>query len=361
MVVSRWLQRVGPVLAALGAVVVVASTTAGAPTTWVPPLCDGPPGPGQVASGAWYRLDPTIEDGVRTGQRLWLGRAEADEPRHVDLDPESFASGPFGGTVLVGTDDGRSSRLSLVDLVAGCAWQLGASAGVVRHATLTPDGRSVVEFRVDRRTRSDLGVWSRPLDGDPASRLLGAIEPDPRFGPTWTTELGWSDDGRTLLVESCGEVACRYRLVEPASGATDLVAEPALGDLVGLADGRLVARGACLGLPCPLLAMPRGGGEPVILDADAGQAVLTRGADGRSLVVHELDADGRAVRAVRPDGRDGGPVDVPVDGRRLVGPAAWSGGALETADGWVPFAIDGRLPLGDGRTTLLRRVDEVPR
>jgi hypothetical protein len=369
MVESRWSRRIGPVLAALGAVVAVVATTAGATAAWVPRPCDGSPGPGMGGIVAWYRLDPTITDGVLSGQRLSLGRADAAAPSVVDLDPESFASGPFGGTVLAGTDDGRSSRMSLIDLAAGCAWSVGTSADVIRHATVTPDRSAIVEFRVDRRTRADLGVWSRPLDGREARRILGPIEADPRFGPTWLTELGWSDDGGTLAVQSCGEVACRFRLLDVRSGSTTLVADPSLGSLVGVADGHVVARGACRGLPCPLVGLPRNRGPRVTLDEAAGQAVLIRDAAGRSVIVHELGGDPTALRAVRPDGRETRALSVPTDGRRLVGPPGWSGGAIEATDGWIAVGPDGRLELAGDRPAMFRHVtdgrtvplSEVPR
>ena len=44
--------------------------------------------------------------------------------RTIDLPPESFATGPWAGRVLVGADDGARSRLSLVDVGAGCATPL---------------------------------------------------------------------------------------------------------------------------------------------------------------------------------------------------------------------------------------------
>ncbi len=369
MVESRWPRRIGPVLATVGAVVVAAATTTGDPGAWLPPPCVGPPGPGPGGIGAWYRLDPVITDGIRTGQRLSVGRGDGDAAAHVDLDAESFASGPFGGTILSGTDDGRTSRLSLLDLGAGCTWAVGRSGHVVRHATLTPDGRSIVEFRVDRRARSDLGVWARPLDGGDASRILGPIDADARFGPTWLTQLGWSQDGRTLVVESCGEVACRFRLLDMASASSVLVADPSVGSLVGVADELVIARGACLGLPCPLLALDQDGGPPVTLADTAGQAVLARDAAGRALLVHEVDADGGVVRAIRPDGRDPHPLPLPADGQRLIGPPSWSGGGAELGAGWIPFGPDGRLPVAGDQPAVLRhvsdgravRLDEVPR
>jgi hypothetical protein len=359
MVESRWLRRLVPVVAVFGSVVAAVSTTTGAPpAAWIPPACAGPPGPGPGGIGAWYRLDPVITDGVRTGQRLTVGRAATDAPASIDLGPESFASGPFGGTVLAGTDDGRSSRLSLVDLAAGCAWAVAEAVDVVRHAAIAPDGRSIVEFRVDRRTRADLGVWARPLDGAPPGRVLGPLESDPRFGPTWLTELSWSDDGRTLVVESCGEVACRFRLVDPTTGDSSLVADPLLGGLVGVAEERIIARGACRGLPCPVVSVDRGGGRPVILADAAGQAVLATDEAGRAVVVHERDVDGRVVSAVRPDGTDARPIPVAVDDRRLVGPAAWAGGAVDHPPGWVVFGPDGRLPVAEGQSAVLRRIPD---
>ena len=121
MVEARWFRRAGPGIAAIGALAVIASTTTGAPPApWDPPPCAGPPGPGSEQIGAWYRLDPILSDGVWAGQRLVLGRAGLDRPFRLDLDAESFASGPAGGTVLVGNDDGRTSTLSLLDLSGTC-------------------------------------------------------------------------------------------------------------------------------------------------------------------------------------------------------------------------------------------------
>jgi hypothetical protein len=367
MVGARCVRWAGPGIAVVGALAFVAATTTGAPDpAWVPPPCIGTPGQSDATAAAWYQLDPKIDDGVLVGQRLTVGAASVGS-RHLDLDPESFASGPVGGTVLVGTDDGRASRLSVVDVVAGCASSVATTGDVIRHATLSPDGRSVVEVRVDRRTRSDLGVWRRPLDGAKAIRLLGAIAPDPRFGPTWLTQLAWSDEGDTLIVESCGEVACRYRLIDATSRGVRPVSDPTVGDLVGLVAGRLVVHGACRGLPCPLLSVDPSGGPSLVLDDGAGQAVLARDDTGRPVVVHEIGADGHAVRAVAPDGSGSSVLELGDDGRRLVGGPGRSGGAAEHARDWIVVAPDGRLPVGgpmpaalrhvlDGRTVLLGEV-----
>lgn len=352
---TRWARRLGPGIAALTAVAAIASTTAGAPPPiWDPPDCPGRPAVGSRTSAAWFRLDPDLAAGTMVGQRLIIGNAEHDTEWRMDLDAESFAAQPRGGTVLVGSDDGRASRLALIDVADGCRWAVATSRDVVRSALPTPDGTAVVEHRVDRRTRADLGVWQRPFDGTTPTRLLQAIPADERFGPTWATALGWSEDGETLVVTSCGEVACRYRVVPAAGGAVTSIADPSLGSFVGMADDRLIVREACRGLPCALVSRAVGGHDVVTLDPAAGLAVMSRDADGRSLVVHEGDA---GLTAVRPDGSDPRPLAGAPDGLRLVPDVAWAASGAEHADDRLVFGPDGRVSLDGARATILRSVD----
>ncbi|HEV2951335.1 MAG TPA: hypothetical protein VGZ51_04440 [Actinomycetota bacterium] len=360
MVESRWFRRAGPAVAALGGVALIATTTLGAPDrAWAPEPCAGVPRIGAPAPGSWYRIDPVLDAGTRTGQRLVLGRAGDRGTRALDLDAESFAAGPYGGATLVGTDDGRRSRLSLVDVARGCAWPLVASVDVVRTATLAPDGASLFEFRVDRKTRADLGVWRRALDGSTApSRVLAPIMADARFGPTWTTDFVWSEDARSLAVQSCGEISCRVRILDAGRGGVRLVADPALADLVGLDGDRLVAHGACRGLPCPLISMDTATGSALVLDPGAGQAVLSRDAEGRTVVVHEVGTGGDHLRVVGLDGHGPQLIDGDPDGRRLVARPARSGSGAEHARGWLLFGPDGRLPIDGSLRPLLRHVPD---
>jgi hypothetical protein len=345
---------------AIGAVAIVASTTLGAPeSTRKPEACAGPPRTGVTGSGAWYSLDPVIEAGSRTGQRLIIGKPGLAPPRVLALDPESFAAGPFGGTILVGTDDGRGTHLSLVDADAGCAWDLGTSRDVVRRATLAPDGATLFEFRVDRTTRADRGVWRRSLDGhDQAVRVLAPIGADPRFGPTWLTDFAWSGDGTSVAIQSCGEVACRFRVLPLAGGPTRAVADDRLGDIVGLTADRLVAHGACRGLPCPLLVIDLDDGSAMTLHPAAGQAVIARGRDGRSVVVHEVGADGAGLRQVGLDGRELGPVARDLRGGRLVPGPSRSGGAVELGPDVLVFGPGGRLPVEGANALSFRRLSD---
>jgi hypothetical protein len=358
MVESRWFRRAGPAVIALGAIALIATTTVGAPgRAWTPEACAGLPRIGDAASGSWYRIDPVIGAGTRTGQRLVLGRAGERSTRALDLDAESFAAGPFGGMTLIGSDDGHRSQLSLIDATRGCAWPLVATSDVVRTATLASDGATLYEFRVDRKTRADLGVWRRALDGTKApSRVLPPIAADARFGRTWITTLSWGEDGRSLAVQSCGEIACRVRILDTKVGGVQRVADPALGDLVGLGGHRLVAHGACRGLPCPLLSVDVVTGSTLILDPIAGQAVLSRDAEGRPVVVHEVGADGDHLRVVGLDGHGPRMLDGDPEGRRLVADPARSGSGAEHDPGWLLFGPDGRLPIDGSLRPLLRHV-----
>jgi hypothetical protein len=360
MVESRWFRRAGPAVAALAGIALIATTTLGAPgRAWIPEACPGAPRIGAPTPGSWYRIDPVLDAGTRTGQRVVLGRAGEGGTRALDLDAESFAAGPFGGRTLVGTDDGRRSRLSLVDAAQGCAWPLAEASDVVRTATLAPDGTSLFEFRVDRQTRTDLGVWRRALDGSAApSRVLAPIAADARFGPTWITDFVWSEDGRSLAVQSCGEVACRVRILEPLGGRVRLVANPALADVVGLDGDRLVAHGACRGLPCPLVSIDVVTGSSLVLDPAAGQAVLSRDADGRTVVVHEVGVGGDQLRLVGLDGRGSQLLDGDPEGRLVVAGPARSGSGAEHAPGWLLFGPDGRLPIDGSLPPILRHVPD---
>lgn len=359
MVESRWVRRVGPGLAALGVVAIVATSTVGArDRPWDPPPCQAATPRGTPVAGAWWRMDPQLEAGRLVRQRLSVGAPGSTGPRMLDLDPESFAAGPFGGQVLVGTDDGRHSTLSLVDPVHGCARVVATTTAVIRRATLTPRHDAVIEFRVDRRTRADLGVFRRPLAGDrPTTRLLPPIEPDRRFGPTWSTEFTWSLDHRTLAIQSCGAVACRTRVVDPADGAIHLVAAPSHGDLIGLTRDRLVLHEACGGSPCAVVAVGITDGDEVVLDHAAWGAILAVGPHGKPEVVLEAGAGGRTLRAVGLDGSGVRTLRPSSRERRLVAGPGRSASAVELPPGLVPFGTaDGRLPVDGPVAPLLRRL-----
>ena len=299
MVEARWGRRLGPASLALVGILGIASTTLGAPdrATRPPPDCPSSPTAGIGSGVPWARLEPTLVDGVRRGQRLDIGRGPAAWA--LDLAPESFVSGPIDGRVVVGTDDGRGSSVSIIDTAAGCATLAATSPDVIRHATVEPAGQTLYEFRIRRADRMDLGVWRRAAGGRTAERVLPPVGADAAFGPTWLTELGWSTDGRRLTVSSCGEVACRMRVLDLEDGSVQTIADPGVGSVVGLVDDALIVRGACRGLPCPLLRIDLPTGRPAVLHEAAGAVELRRDAGGRPVVVVD-PSDGRGPRAIDP-------------------------------------------------------------
>ncbi len=362
MVESRWFRRAGPGIVAIGALALVASATLAArDRPWVPPPCPGEvtTGSRQPGSGAWFRIDPQLEAGERRAQRLLVGVTGRVRPRAMTLDPESFAAGPFGGRILVGTDDGVASSLFVLDPAAGCRAGIGTTSDVIRRATLSPTGDAVLEFRVHRRTRADLGVWRRSLrDPQDVLRVLPPIGPDGRFGPTWSTEFAWSGDGRALAVQSCGETACRTRVLDLVDGSVREVADPDLGELVGLDRERVVVRAACRGLPCSLYAVAIADGRRTLL-GEAGAAVVTADSAGRAWAVFERDPLG-GLRSIRLDGSAA--TDLPGDpsGLRLIAPASRSGSATDVVTGWVVLGPDGRLPPEGPYGPRFRRVPDGP-
>jgi len=252
------------------------------------PPWDPPPCPAAVTAPAdaavWFRLDGLVDAaGTLTGQRLTVGRLGGGG-RTIDLPPESFATGPWDGRVLIGADDGARSRLSLVDVGAACATLLAEEDAVVRAALVTPDGSAVVEHRVDRATRTDLGVWRVPLDGSRARRLVAGLAADARYGRTFSTELRWAPDGR-LAVTACGEARCRTRIVDPVSGQATAVGPT--GPVIGVtSDGAVVAHEPCGGFPCAIVRRAPGTDASILVRATgpatmAGDRVVFESARGR--------------------------------------------------------------------------------
>lgn len=374
MLESRWIRWLGPGVIGVLALGTLSTTTLGAgPRSWTPPPCTGPTGPGSVAAApapagladldreAWFRMDPVMDEtGTLAGQRLSLGLDGARSVRAQSLPAESFVAGPFGGIVLVGSDDGTTSTVRAIDVAQGCAWSLATEADVIRRATIDPGGHTIYEMRVDRSTRADLGVWARSLDGTAAQRVLDPIGPDEQFGPTFTTEFAWDPSGRALAIQSCGEAACRTRFIAPDGAATfGGTAERDLGTMIGLDDGRLVGYLACPGLPCPVVAIDLTTGARTVLADQAGIGVLVSTPSGRRLVHETFLPSGLALRSVAMDGSaatDLGPLP---DGVRLHPTPDRAEAATRVPPGWALLATDGRIgPAGPADHGQLRHVPD---
>ena len=245
---------------------------------WDPPACRAAVASRASSAGvAWFRMDAMLDvAGTLTGQRVTLGMV-GGRARVLVLPPESFASGPVEGVVLVGDDDGSRSRLRAVDPAGGCASTIAVESSVIRSAVLDTDLGATFEHRVDRATREDLGVWRLATRGGTAVRLLPGLAPDARHGRTFSTDLRWASDGR-LAVASCGEVACRTRIVDTATGS--VVSTSGTGPVLGIAESRVIAYDVCPGLPCGVSAVDPATGASESIVAGVGPASI----GGRSLV-----------------------------------------------------------------------------
>ena len=365
MVESRWLRWIGPGVVALGAVGFIATTTSGAGARpWTARACVGPPAEriaaakdprattvASVRGAPWFRLDPVLDGaGALRGQRLAFGLDGDPSTRRLDLPAESFAAGPYGRVILVGSDDGTTSRLEALDIAAGCAWSVADERSVIRRATIDPSGSQIYEMRVDRASRADLGVWLRATDGQaPARRILPPVARDARFGATWSTEFTWDVTGDRLAVQSCGEIACRTRVLSPHGGPILTLDAPDLGGLVGLDGDRVVTYGACRGFPCPIVATDLVTGGRRTLASAAGTALLVSTPLGARLVLEIPSATGHGLRSVALDG--GQAVDLaPIpDDLRLLPSSTRAQAATRLPAGWVLMTPDGRLP-PDGRS-----------
>lgn len=336
-------------LVAAGAVAAGARPVGAIPSLAALPVCPGGLGPVLARplppadapdGGAWYRLDPRLDPaGSVTGHVLAVGAS--GRTASAALDAESSASGPFGDGVLVVSDDGASSLLAVVDARRGCAVRIGTSDQVVRRALIEPDGAATVEHRLERSTRASLGIWRRPLDGGASARIAPPIAPDGRFGRTFSTELSWTDGGR-LVVQSCGALSCRTRVVDPRAGTVaEAVDDPDQGELIGVGGNVLVTYAACSSLPCPIVATDLRAGTRRILAEAAGLARLVASPDGPRLV-HELDGPGSGrLRSVAPDGHAARVVSLGA-GLVVAPDPSRSRSAQALPPGWLLVSPDGR-------------------
>lgn len=302
--------------------------TADAP--WDPPGCGGTAA-SPTTGTAWFKVGAVLDaSGTLVGQRLTVGLV-GRPARAILLPPESFASGPVGGLVLVGDDDGSRSRLRVVDPARGCATAVAIEAAVIRGAIVAPSQGGILEHRVDRATRADLGVWRRPVDGGTPVQVLAGLAPDERHGRTFGTDLFWASDGR-LAVASCGDRACRTRVVDPATGIVSATVDT--GIPIGVVDGRVVAYAPCDGYPCGIVATDLASGSSETLVGDAGPAV----ADARSARVAFARSGGVTVLDLRTRAMQ------PLPSAPGLEPVATGIGAgVELAAGDVLLAPSGRL------------------
>lgn len=300
----RWFVWLGPPIGLVAVALLLGRFQPGAEAggrTTPPPVgvCAGAAPVGRVipaARGTWWRLEDRLDAaGTLIGKTLFAGRGSG-ATLALNLGPESMASGPVGGLVVVTSDDGRFSDVRLVSAADGCGWLVHRTDAVVRSAVLDPSDGSVLAHLLVRETRADRGVW-RITGLDPDATVVSVLEPlaaRADIGPIWATELRLDARGQSLAVQSCGERACLTRLVALGGGAGPTVVDTAgQGSILGLTGDALITWDACPGMPCAVLAWgKRDGARQVVVDGAVGAGMTF---DGRYLVA-VLDPNGRAVR-----------------------------------------------------------------
>ena len=132
-------------------------------------------------------------------------------------------------------------------------------------------------------------------DGDAIVEAVGLV---------WSTSLRTDAAGHTLAVQSCGEAACRTRVLDLRSGDVRRLGSADDGTMVGVGDGWLIGFSACKGLPCRLTATAIADGRQRVLATSAWSATTTVRA-GRMVVLAVAGAhDGPEQQLIDPaDGR----------------------------------------------------------
>lgn len=228
-----------------------------------------------LAGPAWFQLDDKApESDVLTGYVLRAGRIGEATRVGIELPPETFAEGPYAladdvtgrtsSLVLFGHNDGDRSVLEVVDVDTGERRVIVESSMVLRRAMIDVETGDLYVLVLDQETRLELGVYR--FDARRAGQTLeqGELmlpgiarekEGQELYGPTFATLLAIDRSNGALVVQSCGEILCRTRSLDFASGAVTMRDEIGQGEMLGVVDGTLVTYEAGNGWPCKVYAI----------------------------------------------------------------------------------------------------------
>lgn len=239
----------------------------------------------------WFQLDDAAPDSDElTGYVLRAGRVGEPPSLTMQLPPEAFVAGPHEDELLVGQNDGARSTLEVVDARTGDRRVLVQSDHVLRRAARSGD--EVYVLVLDQATREERGVFRFSASArdvqqlDDGELLLPGLARDTAmiFGPTFNTILRPTPDG--LIVQSCGELLCRARVLDFMTGDVVLRDEIGQGELIGVTGRTLVAWEAGNAWPAKVLAIDVDSGAATEL-AFAYGAVLARADHGADVLVFE--------------------------------------------------------------------------
>ncbi len=299
----------------------------------------------EVTRSTWFTFRERDDaDGSLVGYVLNIATTDVGAIAAVELPTEAFADGPYDGGALVGADDGDVSVLRFV-APRGCGRVIQRTSDVIlRRATISPDQRQLITFRLDRANRADRGVWIAPIeDPDQSRQLLPPLAPSADFGVTYATTLRWSEDGR-LLVESCGQSECRYRIVDPATGDSMTVDDRGYDQAIGLVGDRLYLMASCGARPCAVVERNLGTGATRELLPGALSATLVTRGQRSWLVASVYTGPTTGLAVVDLDGGGSRPLALPSIAAGLALVVDGPGGSVGLPRGWIALAPEGRLP-----------------
>lgn len=291
------LARHGPPAAVLAASLIITAIfpalTAGQNSNKpAPPDCL-PPTAADIARAATQQLArgakrPTTEatmsdSGKYVGQQLTV-ESRLRGPVTLALPAESFVAPIAGSLVLYTAHTSAGSEVHAINADNGCDMLLIRPPDIVRSGLIDPSGIAVYVHSVSAGDRDDLGVTRYQLGSAEASRVVPPLKPDGSFGPTFATQLRWSEEGDSLAIQSCGFALCRTRVLALADGHVATYAGDGHGPLIGLTPQTIYVLDDSHVLPAALLAIDRANGAVSVvrdeiygaaLDNDAGRPRLT--------------------------------------------------------------------------------------
>ena len=171
----------------------------------------------------------------QSGLRLRLVKT-AETQRLAQLEVSALAWFSDGTKILAtAAEPGHPPALWTVSVLGGAPRELRRDAA---HASVSPDG-SLVSFLSDFTEDAAHSIWLMSVNGEDARKILAAPQTE------WFTALTWSPNGRRIAYVRNSVAGGKYTGTLETSDTnggdrTIIVSEPNLGDLVWLADGRIV-------------------------------------------------------------------------------------------------------------------------
>jgi serine/threonine protein kinase/Tol biopolymer transport system component len=171
----------------------------------------------------------------QSGLRLRLVKT-GETQRLAQLEVSALAWFSDGTKILAtAAEPGHPPALWTVSVLGGVPRELRRDAA---HASVSPDG-SLVSFLSDFTEDAAHSIWVMSVNGEDARKILAAPQTE------WFTALTWSPNGRRIAYVRNSVASGNYNGTLETSDTnggnrTIILSEPNLGDLVWLADGRIV-------------------------------------------------------------------------------------------------------------------------